>query len=131
MRPADLAIYQGDDWAATVTVTNADGTPADLTGYTAQSQIRTGPADQTYLVAAELLCDVVLPNLISLSLTHDQTTLLTEPTYQWDLQITSSAGEITTILRGDVNVAPEVTREAPTEVIVIAEVRDPYRGLFL
>jgi hypothetical protein len=110
MAKSDLAIYQGDDWAAMVTVNNCDGTPADLTGYTAQSQIRAGIADQTWAVAASLLCAVVLPNQISISLTSAQTTLLYQPVYCWDLQIRSSDGMVTTILAGAVNVQFEVTR---------------------
>jgi hypothetical protein len=112
MAKSDLAIYQGDDWAATVAVNNCDGTTADLTGYTAQAQIRTGIADQTAAVAAQLLCAVAPPNEISISLTSAQTTLLTQPVYRWDLQITSPTGIITTILAGAVNMQFEVTRMA-------------------
>lgn len=110
----DLNIYQGDDWAATVTVQNCDGTSADLTGYTAQAQIRTGIADQTWMVSADILCEVWPPG-VSLSLTSLQTTLLREPVYQWDLQLVSPDGIVTTIMAGQVNVAFEVTRtiEAP------------------
>lgn len=119
----DLNIYQGDDWAATVTVRNCDGTQADLTGYTAQAQIRTGIADQTWKVAADILCAVSPPG-VSLSLTGLQTTLLTEPVYQWDLQLVSPDGIVTTILGGQVNMAFEVTRtvEAPEWVEEIAGV---------
>ena len=115
IKDAPLAIYQGDDWAAMVTVTNPDFTAADLTGYTAQAQIRTGPADQNPYVAAEMLTAVVTPNLISLSLTHAQTVLLDDAiNYFWDLQITSGTNppEITTLLTGAVTVTAEVTREA-------------------
>jgi hypothetical protein len=110
MANGDLGIYQGDDWAAMVTVKNADGTDADLTGYTAQSQIRTGPADQVWEISAEITCAVVPPNQISLSLTSAQTGQLEQPNYCWDLQITSPANIITTILAGNVTVQPEVTR---------------------
>lgn len=132
LTPANLAIYQGDDWAAAVNVLNADGTPADLTGYTAQAQIRSGPADQSWAVAAEISCVVEdVLGLISLSLTHDQTSLLTDQPYVWDMQITSPDNEITTLLNGQVAVALEVTRELPPAVVVVMAVRDPYRGLFI
>lgn len=112
----DLTIYQGDDWAALVNVTNSDGTPADLTGYTAQAQFRTGIADQTWLVSAALQCVIVLPNQISLSLTSAQTTLLTEPVYCWDLQVTSPDGIVTTLMAGNVNMLFEVTRTTPVVI---------------
>lgn len=123
----NLAIYQGDDWAAMVSVLNSDGSIPDLTGYTAQAQIRQGPADQSWVIQAELLCVVVPLNQISLSLTSAQTTLLTEPQYQWDLQLTAPDGLITTIMAGQVQVAAEVTREGWgwDDDLALVWVRDP------
>lgn len=113
MNNCDLAIYQGDDYAALVTVNNcADGTPADLTGYTAQGQIRSGPADFAPLVVAEMLATVVLPNNISLYLASAQTLAMQSLFYCWDLQLITPNGMIITIMRGDVNVTTEVTRES-------------------
>lgn len=112
MNNCNLCIYQGDDWAAWVTVLNcADGTPADLTGYTAQAQIRSGPADQSHRVSAEITATVCPPNNLSLSLASQQTTWLRGLFYCWDLQLTTAAGLIITILRGNVQVSPQVTRE--------------------
>lgn len=123
-RPANLALYQGDDWAAMATVVNSDRTPADLTGYTAQAQIREGIADQTWLIEASLLCAIVLPNQISLSLTSRQTTRLRQPTYRWDLQLTSPDGIITTILAGQVNVIFQVTRSPDAMAALWRDERD-------
>jgi hypothetical protein len=119
----DLAIYQGDDWVAMVTVLNCDGTTADLTGYTAESQIRTGIADQTWQVAAQLLCVVQPPNLISISLTSAQTTLLEQPVYCWDLQIVSPSGIVITILAGAVNMQFEVTRDSTAPALSLRRAR--------
>jgi hypothetical protein len=119
----DLAIYQGDDWVAMVTVLNCDGTTADLTGYTAESQIRTGIADQTWQVAAQLLCVVQPPNLISISLTSAQTTLLEQPVYCWDLQIVSPSGIVITILAGAVNMQFEVTRDSAAPALSLRRAR--------
>jgi len=112
--PADLSIYQGDDWAATVTVTHQDLSPVDLTGYTAQAQVRTGPADQEPDVAAEIQSTIQLPNLVLLSLSSAQTTALTGTIYYWDLQIVSPApyNQTLTVLAGKVRVTQEITRES-------------------
>jgi hypothetical protein len=110
MNQCDLDIFQGDDWASMVTVLNCDGSPPDLTGYTAQAQIRSGPADLAP-VAAEMTTTVVLPNLVSLYVPSDSTRQLRALYYGWDLQLTSPAGMITTILAGSVTVTQEVTRE--------------------
>lgn len=106
-----ICIYQGDDWAGLVTVKNCDGTAMDLTGYNVQAQIREGVADQQWRIAACFLPAIILPNQISLSLTHRQTECLRNRNYQWDLQIVSPDGVITTIVAGPVSVTPEITRQ--------------------
>jgi hypothetical protein len=111
-----LYLYQGDDWAALITVNNCDGTPFDLTDYAINAQIREGPADQTWRINATFTCAVVtplpgaIPNQISISLTNQQTTALRNLNYVWDLQIVSPAGIVTTIVSGPVQVTPTVTR---------------------
>jgi hypothetical protein len=110
MTRSDLSIYQGDDYSAIVTVRNADGTPADISGYTALAQIRRAPADADSVVVQTMTTVVASPN-INLSLTNAQTQALTGR-YVWDLQIISSTGAITTILAGRVTVTAEVTRAA-------------------
>jgi hypothetical protein len=47
--------------------------------------------------------------MVLLALTHDQTRVLSGR-YVWDLQLTSPAGAITTIVRGNVTVTAAVTR---------------------
>lgn len=105
---ADLCIYQGDDYAALVTVLNANGTPADLTGYVVQAQIRRNTADVETEIAATINT-LVSVNTITLAIPHDVTATLNGK-YVWDLQLTSEAGMVTTILAGKANVTAEVTR---------------------
>ena len=107
---ADLQIYQGDDYSAVVTVAS-NGTPPDqvLAGYTAQAQIRDGPADDNPVVLVEIATVVTSPD-ISLTIPKETTATLSGE-YAWDLQVISPAGMITTILAGGVMVTQEVTRE--------------------
>jgi hypothetical protein len=107
---ANLAIYQGDDYAAVVTVSNGGADPPDLTGYIAQAQIRDSPADAETLVAVEIGVAIAPPNFINLLIRSDVTVNLSGR-YVWDLQLTDPLGFITTILAGDVFITPEVTRE--------------------
>jgi hypothetical protein len=107
---ANLAIYQGDDYAAVVTIVNGTTTPPDLTGYLAQAQIREGPADDNPAVVVEIAAVLVPPNIINIVIPHTITTGLSG-TYSWDLQLVDSGGTVTTVLAGTVNVTPEVTRE--------------------
>jgi hypothetical protein len=108
---ARLDIYQGDDEAWVVDVDNDDGTPADLTGYTTKAQIRRTVADSAPTVEAELITALVTPSQIKLELPHAITGTL-GGSYVWDLEITSPAGIVVTILAGDVIVRKEVTRAA-------------------
>lgn len=106
----NLDIYQGDDYAATILVTDAVGNPVNLTGYLIQSQIRVGPADSNPTVSVEITCTFTAPNQITIKIPHTTTKLLTGR-YVWDLQLTATDGTVTTIIAGAVSVTPEVTRE--------------------
>ena len=110
MNAANVSVYQGDDYAALVSVYNADGSDADLSGYTVEAQIRRKPADSSVLVESFNVA-IQPPNTIALSLTHDQTLALAG-SFVWDLQLTETAtGMITTILAGKLQGTLEVTRD--------------------
>lgn len=106
---ADLNIYQGDSYAAVVSVLNEDMSAADLDGYTAQAQIRTDVADKAPEVVIDMVTAMESPNIVKLSIPHSQTATL-EGRYAWDLQLVSPSGDITTVLAGKVLVTQEVTR---------------------
>ena len=105
----DLKIYQGSDYTARVEVYNADGTAADLTGFTAKAQIRRDVADKCPDVATDVLC-VVEGSIIWLTVPHAATADLFGR-YLWDLDLIDPAGNVTTILGGHAVVTQEVTRD--------------------
>ncbi len=109
---ADLEVYQGDDFLATVTVLDNAGKPADITGYTAQAQIRRDVADNDPDVAVEITTVVNSP-YITLSILHGVTETMSG-VYVWDLQIINTDGATETILTGQVKVTQEVTRAVTT-----------------
>ena len=106
---ANLDIFQGSDYAATVTVEYVDGTPVDLTGWTAKAQLRNGTADCSPEVIHEISTTITLPDQVVLSIPHDTTTTL-KGRYAWDLDLTSPEDAIITVLAGAANVTAEVTR---------------------
>ena len=106
----DLYIYQGADFAAIVTVENEDGTPADIAGWTARSQIRRNVADLDPEIAAELTCLVEAPNFVKLSLLKDATLELCGR-YVWDLDLYSPTGASWPVMSGKVLGTQEVTRD--------------------
>ena len=109
MSKADLLLYQGDDYAATVTVEQAGLDPDQvIAGYTARAQIRDDFADVAPGVVLEVATAVDSP-IITLFIPAADTAKLAGD-YVWDLQIISPTNVITTILSGYVRVQPEVTR---------------------
>lgn len=127
MTRIDLPLYQGDSFNGIVTITNADGTPADLTGCTARAQIRRAVADTAPDVAAEIECVITLPDRVFISLTSSQTGALSGQ-YVWDLQLTTPTPVVTTIAGGKVTVTQEVTRDS-AGAFVLGGVRNVRREL--
>jgi hypothetical protein len=106
---ANINIYQGDDYAAIVSLTDNDtGGPADLTGYTATAQIRDDYADNAQTVVATFVIQIQGSD-VYLTLAHDVTALL-KGNYRWDLQLVDSSGQYTTPIYGKIFVLQEVTR---------------------
>ena len=107
---ANLMNYQGDDYEGTVTVSDGVTPPAQvIAGYTAQAQIRQGPADSNPTIIVQIQAAVNSP-YITLTIPSAQTTTLTNGPYVWDLQLKAADGAITTVLAGPVYVTAEVTR---------------------
>ena len=122
---ANLAIYQGDDYHAVVTVSGAGG-PANLTGYQAHAEIRVGPATQHPQPVTKIFTTITgstveleIPSAITIQLVGQ---------YVWDLELVSPSGTITTILAGNVNVTPHITLTPPNPLTAkqIAEQDTPY-----
>lgn len=104
----DLEIYQGDDFSSVITVYNPNGTTADITGYSAISQIRSDYAENTDTIVATMSAVVASPN-VNLGLNKVTTTGIPGGKYLWDLQITSGDGTRTTIAYGKVLVRAQVS----------------------
>lgn len=102
---------QGDTWEFSVNVQDANETAFDLTGYTAQSQLREHASSVS--AAITLTCEIETPTngIIKVTGDKDSTSAVTAGKYAWDLQITYVSGEIYTILAGTFTVLAEVTRE--------------------
>jgi hypothetical protein len=105
---ADLEVYQGSDYAGSVTIALPDGVPVDLAGYTAVAQIRRTVADHDPVIAAEMGTAIDSPS-VRLWLTHEQTQPL-YGRYRWDLRLVGQASEVITVMNGNVIVTSEVTR---------------------
>jgi hypothetical protein len=105
-----LNIYRGDsfDWKFTFWANTQKTVAYDLTGATAEAQIRLKPNDS---ILASLDCTVTQPNTIDVALTHDVCATLPSGGAVWDLQVTYPSGSVKTLVAGAVTVTPDVTGE--------------------
>lgn len=110
MRPAvyNLDLYRGDTYAwQFVLYTNSSmTTPADLTGVVAKAELRQTSGSTPI---ASLICDVEQPNKVNVNLTVLAWDTIAWSQGRWDLQLTYPAGEVITILKGEVTVTPDIT----------------------
>jgi hypothetical protein len=110
MTPAklDLVIYQGDSWSRTLTITDSEGAPLDLSTATPTCQIR----DQQDVFQADVDIDDTDADegVFVISLGADVTTDLVNG--RWDFQL-ATGENIQTYLYGRIIVLRQVTRPVP------------------
>jgi hypothetical protein len=106
----DLNLYAGDDFSLTLTITDESGAPYNLSG-AMNAQVRKGHALE--LVATPAVNSVNPPSgVVYLYLSAVQTTALGEGggRHSWDLQHTDTNGLVTTICKGGVSTALDITQ---------------------
>ena len=109
----NVTIDQGADWYLDVTYDNPNGTPVNLTSYTAALQLRSLPESATAVLSLSTGSGITITGatgLVAISATATQTRAIDEGTYYYDLEITSPAGVVTRLVQGQAVVTPEVTR---------------------
>ena len=101
----NLVIYQGDDFYLDLTVTDAGGGPADLTGFTATAQVRSTPGSTVDPPMATFTCTIA-GDVIHVHLPNSEAAKLNNPA-AWDCQI--EATDVITLVYGKVTVTLQVT----------------------
>ena len=101
----NLVIYQGDDFYLDLTVTDASGGAADLTGFTATAEVRSAPGATTGPPMSTFTCTIAA-NIIHLHLPASEAANLNNPA-SWDCQI--EATDVITLVAGKVTVTLQVT----------------------
>lgn len=106
---SNLTIDQGSTFKADIDVTDADGDALNLAGYTVAGQLRKNYSSST---STDFTASVTSTTngTIRISLSATQTNDLKAGRYVYDVEITSSTGEVTRVLEGQVEVTPGVTR---------------------
>lgn len=107
-----LEVTRGDDKPLTLTFTDINGTPINITGYTVFFTVK---KDYALADAQANISKTVTSHTnptsgaTTVNLTHDDTDI-TPGNYYYDVQVKDTSNKITTILVDDFIVQPDVTR---------------------
>jgi hypothetical protein len=101
-----LAVYRGDSaqWQFVLWADPDRTVPVDLTGVVVAAQMRDKPDG---LQVIHLTCTITLPNTINVVLAAASSAGAVSGS--WDLQLTTTAGTVTTIVAGSVIVTRDIT----------------------
>ena len=109
----NTVIDQGADWYITFIYENPNGTPVNVTNYSAALQIRTSPLAKTAVLTLTNTSGITVNGAqgsFACHATNVQTTAITNGKYSYDLEITSPSNVVTRLVQGTVEVSPQVTR---------------------
>lgn len=105
---ANIIVDQGTDFYTAVNLTDDDENIIDLTGFTANGQIR-----KTYTSSNAVTFGINLQSsngIVELTLTKAQTANIVAGRYVYDVFLTNSSNVSSRIVEGIVTVTPRVTR---------------------
>ena len=107
----NIVCEQGATFLREITVVNADGSIPNYGTSTARMQVRPTVDSATIIISltTENGRITLLDNKITLNITADDTTLLAQGTYKYDLEVVTGA-DVIRLVQGDFKVSPEVTR---------------------
>jgi hypothetical protein len=108
----DLCLPQGQTWDTSI-VWEADGTPVDLSGWTARMMLRTTAeaASPTVSLSTATSTMTALSNgTIGLSYSAISSAAITASTYLYDLEVQSPSGNVRRLMQGRAVVSREITR---------------------
>lgn len=105
---ANLVIDQGSTYSVNLDLTDENGDVIDLSGYTANSQIRKWYTSSTAAAVFTTAVNAASGEL-TLSLTANQTSNLVAGRYVYDVEL-DQGGVISRIVEGIITVTPQVTK---------------------
>jgi len=104
-RQKNIFIDQGTDVNFLINVQDEDEEAVDLTGYTSRAKLRKHWASAN---SVSFTCNIV-NNQIAMSMTSEETDLLTPGRYVYDCEIVSSGNAVTRVVEGICTISPSVT----------------------
>lgn len=104
----NIILDQGTDFSTTINLSDSSGTNLNLTGYSANSQMRKTFSSSNSTAFTTSLS--VANSTLTLSMNNETTAALSPGRYVYDVELKSSSNSISRILEGLVTVTPEVTK---------------------
>jgi hypothetical protein len=110
----DIEIYQGDTYRRGLSLTDSDGGPLDVTGYSFTSEIRRAEDSATELATFSVSILDAVNGSVEMRLEAADTLALPVPTTNWVWDFQSESGDatpvITTHYKGEVTMEKQVSR---------------------
>lgn len=104
----NIVIDQGSDYEFKVNVENLNNVPADLTGYTAEAQMRKYyTSSKSYNFEATVEANT---GMVVLAMSANTSSRITPGRYLYDCELTSEEGVVTRLIEGIVTITPQVTK---------------------
>ena len=108
----NISTEQGDTFTLQFTI-DTDGTPLNLTGYTAEMQVRPFTESTTKILDLTSPAGITLGGAsgnVSINVSAATMAAATAGRHVYDFNIISSGGVVTKILKGRFTIIPEVTQ---------------------
>ncbi len=108
----DLCLYRSDNFNHQITWQDSAGNPIDLTGYTAKMQARKNIGNTNVLMTATEVDGLILggtAGTVDIQLSPAQTNISNQDNV-YDLEVTSPAAVVTTLIQGLFVVIQDITR---------------------
>ncbi len=109
----DIFVDQGSNLSSTVEVTDKNGAPTDLTGYSVRGEVRRSHTSSLSATFTAAIDSDPTTGVVTISLSPSQTALLKSGRYVYDVEVYIDDSPETTVLRvseGQVHVTPRVTQ---------------------
>lgn len=108
----DFTLDAGTDTDVTFTYNDTDGNPINLSGYSADMELKSAPGGSTALTLSTGNGKIALggaAGTVTVSFSSTDSTSLTLPTYVYDIELTDGSSLVTRLVQGTITVSPEVT----------------------
>lgn len=103
---ANITVDQGTDFSTVIDVTDDNGEPTDLSGFTGAAQLR-----KHYTSSNSFAFSVAVANgSVTLSMNSATTSNIAAGRYVYDCELTSGSNVVTRLVEGIVTITPQVTR---------------------